>query len=55
MEAIAEINAVDIRGVQQKKVKVEIRKYDAEAKNVSFSDIEGAIQVKTPLLRVTSK
>ena len=44
MEAIAEINAVDIRGVQQKKVKVEIRKYDAEAKNVSFSDIEGAIQ-----------
>ena len=44
MEAIAEINAVDIRGVQEKKVKVEIRKYDAEAKNVSFSDIEGAIQ-----------
>ena len=44
VEAIAEINAVDIRGVQQKKVKVEIRKYDAEAKNVSFSDIEGAIQ-----------
>ena len=44
VEAIAEINAVDIRGVQQKKVKVDIRKYDAEAKNVSFSDIEGAIQ-----------
>ena len=44
VEAIAEINAVDIRGVQQKKVKVEIRKYDAEAKNISFSDIEGAIQ-----------
>ena len=44
VEAIAEINAVEIRGVQQKKVKVEIRKYDAEAKNVSFSDIEGAIQ-----------
>lgn len=44
VEAIAEINAVDIRGVQQKKVKIEIRKYDAEAKNVSFSDIEGAIQ-----------
>jgi multidrug efflux pump subunit AcrB len=44
VEAISEINAVDIRGVQQKKVKVEIRKFDAEAKRVSFNDIESAIQ-----------
>ena len=44
METIPEINAVDIRGVQEKKVKIEIRKYDAESKNVSFGDIEGAIQ-----------
>ena len=44
VETIPEINAVDIRGVQEKKVKIEIRKYDAESKNVSFSDIEGAIQ-----------
>ena len=44
VETIPEINAVDIRGVQEKKVKIEIRKYDAESKNVSFGDIEGAIQ-----------
>ena len=44
VESIPEINAVDIRGVQEKKVKIEIRKYDAESKNVSFGDIEGAIQ-----------
>ena len=37
VETIPEINAVDIRGVQEKKVKIEIRKYDAESKNVSFS------------------
>ena len=44
IEGLPEINAVDIRGVQEKKLKVEIRKYDAEAKQVSFNDIESAIQ-----------
>jgi len=44
IEGIPEINAVDIRGVQDKKVKIEIRKFDAEAKQVSFSDIESALQ-----------
>ena len=44
IESIAEINAVDIRGVQEKKVKIEIRKFDAESKRVSFGDIESAIQ-----------
>ena len=44
IESLPEINSVDIRGVQEKKLKVEIRKYDAEAKQVSFSDVEGAIQ-----------
>lgn len=44
LESISEINSVDIRGVQQKKLKIEIRKYDAESKMVSFSDIESAIQ-----------
>ena len=44
LESISEINAVDIRGVQEKKVKIEIRKFDAEAKRISFSDIESAIQ-----------
>ncbi len=44
LEAISEINAVDIRGVQEKKVKIEIRKFDAEANRISFSDVESAIQ-----------
>jgi len=44
LESISEINAVEIRGVQEKKVKIEIRKFDAEAKVVSFGDIESAIQ-----------
>ena len=44
LESISEINAVDIRGVQEKKVKIEIRKFDAESKRISFGDIESAIQ-----------
>ena len=32
--------------VYRKKVKIEIRKFDAEAKRISFSDIESAIQIK---------
>ena len=43
LESISEINSVDIRGVQEKKLKIEIRKYDAEAKRISFSDVESAI------------
>ena len=44
IEGIPEINAVEIRGVQEKKVKIEIRKFDAEAKQVGFSDVESALQ-----------
>jgi multidrug efflux pump subunit AcrB len=44
LESISEINSVEIRGVQEKKLKIEIRKFDAEANRVSFSDIESAIQ-----------
>lgn len=44
IEGLPEINAADIRGVQEQKLKVEIRKYDAEAKQVSFHDVETAIQ-----------
>ena len=46
LESISEINAVEIRGVQEKKVKIEIRKFDAEANRVSFGDIESAIQTE---------
>ena len=44
LESIYEINSVEIRGVQEKKVKIEIRKFDAEANRVSFGDVESAIQ-----------
>lgn len=44
IEALGEINTADIRGVQEQKLKIEVRKYDAEAKQISFQDIENAIQ-----------
>lgn len=44
IEALSEISDVDIRGVQDQKLKVEIKKFEAEAKQVSFNDIEQAIQ-----------
>ena len=44
IEAIESISEVNIRGVQQQKLNIEIRRDDAEAKRVSFSDIENAIR-----------
>ncbi|MBL4703381.1 MAG: efflux RND transporter permease subunit [Flavobacteriales bacterium] len=44
LEAIATISAVNIRGVQEQKLNIELRKDDAEAKRVSFNDVEQAIQ-----------
>lgn len=44
IEAISEISEVSVRGVQEKEVSVRIRKHDAEAKGVTFTDIENAIK-----------
>jgi len=44
IEAISEISSVDIRGVQDRKLKIEVDKFKAEAKKVSYNDIEQAIQ-----------
>ncbi len=44
LENVPEINEVNIRGVQDQKMKIEIRKHDAEDKGVSFRDIEGALR-----------
>ncbi len=44
IEAISEISSADIRGVQDQKMKIEMKKYAAEAKKVSFHDVETAIQ-----------
>lgn len=44
IEALQEINEVDIRGIQEKKLKIELRPNDAQARNISFNDIENAIR-----------
>jgi multidrug efflux pump len=44
IKALPEISDVDIRGVQEKDLKIELRKNDAEARGVSYGDIFGAIQ-----------
>lgn len=43
IEKIDEISKVEIRGVQKKELKIEIKKNEAEARMVSFEDIENAI------------
>ncbi|MCB9189776.1 MAG: efflux RND transporter permease subunit [Flavobacteriales bacterium] len=43
IEALAEINEVDIRGVQDQKLKIEVKQDMAESKMVSVDDIEQAI------------
>ena len=44
IEALSEINAVDIRGIQEKKIKIELKKYEAEAMQVSFQDVQNSIR-----------
>jgi multidrug efflux pump subunit AcrB len=43
IEALSEISEVDIRGVQDKVMRIELKKLEADAKRVAFSDIERAI------------
>ena len=44
IENLPEINGVDIRGIQEKKIKIELKKYEAEAMQVSFQDVQNAIR-----------
>lgn len=44
IEGITEISDVDIRGVQDQKLKIEIKQDIAQSKEVSVNDIENAIQ-----------
>lgn len=44
IEDLPEVNAVDIRGIQEKKIKIELKKYEAEAMQVSFQDVQNAIR-----------
>jgi multidrug efflux pump subunit AcrB len=43
IKKLPEIDRVDLRGVQDKEVRIEIDKVKAEARNISFFDIEKAI------------
>lgn len=44
IEDLPEINEVDIRGLQEQEMRIEIDRLKAEAVNVSINDIENAIQ-----------
>jgi len=44
IENVSEVSEVDIRGIQEKKIKIEIRNFEAQAKNVSYQDVQNAIQ-----------
>ena len=44
LESISEINSIDIRGVQEKELKIEVDRAKMEARKVSFYDIEQAVK-----------
>lgn len=46
IEDLSEISEVDIRGVQEKEMKIELDRYKAEAVDVSFTTIENAINAE---------
>ncbi len=50
LEKINEISSVDIRGVDEKEVKVKVDPYLMEARNVNFEDIENAISAENVTL-----
>lgn len=50
IEKIDEISKVEIRGIQKKEVKIEVRKNDLEARKVSFGDIEQAIRSENTIV-----
>lgn len=43
IEKLSEISKVEIRGIDEKEVKISVDPYQMEAREVSFGDIEGAI------------
>lgn len=45
-EALTEVSKVDIRGLGEREVKIKVNPYELEARMVSYSDIESAIQAE---------
>jgi multidrug efflux pump subunit AcrB len=46
IEKLSEISKVEIRGIDEKEVKIMVDPYQMEARKVSFGDIEGAVQAE---------
>ncbi len=44
IEKLSEISKVEIRGIDEKEVKIKVDPYELEARKLNFSDIESAIQ-----------
>lgn len=50
IEGVTEISKVEIRGVDEKEVKVKVNPYFLEARKLNFSDVESAIQAENVTL-----
>ena len=50
IEKITEVSKVEIRGVDEREVKIKVNPYKMEARSINFSDIENAIQAENVTL-----
>jgi multidrug efflux pump len=50
IEKISEISKVEIRGIDEKEIKIKVDPYELEARNLNFGDIESAIQAENVTL-----
>lgn len=50
IEKVSEISKVDIRGIDDKEVKIKVNPYELEARKLNFSDVESAIQAENVTL-----
>ena len=50
IEKLTEISKVEIRGVDEREVKVKVNPYEMEARSINFGDIESAIQAENVTL-----
>ena len=50
IEKITEVSKVEIRGVDEREVKIKVNPYEMEARSINFGDIENAIQAENVTL-----
>ncbi|NJN41396.1 MAG: efflux RND transporter permease subunit [Flammeovirgaceae bacterium] len=46
IEKVSEISKVEIRGIDEKEVKIKVDPYEIEARNINFGDIENAVSAE---------